>query len=55
MDMVNLPVYGEADGVPFPCFQIALSEEETSKDFIVVMEQEAWEIVGDITDKEFLA
>ena len=55
MEMVNLPVYGEADGVPFPCFRIALSEEETSEDFIAVVEQEAWEIVGDITDKEFLA
>jgi hypothetical protein len=49
--MVKLPVYGEADGVPFPRFGIILSEDETAEDFVAAMEQEAWEIVGDITDK----
>ena len=33
VEMVNLHVYGEADGVPFPCFGIDLSEEETFQDF----------------------
>ena len=40
------------EGVPFPCFGIA---EETFEDFVAAVEQEAREIVGDITDKEFLA
>jgi hypothetical protein len=53
--MVNLPIYGEADGVPFPRFGIALSEDETHEDFVSIMEQEMREIVGDISDKEFLA
>jgi hypothetical protein len=52
--MVNLPVYGEADRVPFPCFGIALSEDETHEDFVSIMEQEMREIVGDISNKEFL-
>ena len=55
IEMVNLPIYGEADGVSFPYFGIILSEEETPEDFIAALEQEAWEIVGDITNKEFLA
>jgi hypothetical protein len=49
--MVKLPVYGKADGVPFPHFGIILSEDETVEDFVAAMEQEAWEIVGDIIDK----
>ena len=40
------------EGVPFPCFGIA---EETFEDFVAAVEQEAREIVGDITDKDFLA
>ena len=55
IEMVNLRVYGEANGVPFPCFGIALSKEETPKDFVAAVEQEAREIIGDISDKEFLA
>ena len=54
-EMVNLPIYGEAGGVPFPRFGIELSEDETAEDFVVAVEQEAWGIVGDISDKEFLS
>ena len=50
-EMVNLPVYGEAGGIPFPHFGIALSKDETLKDFVSSMEQETREIVDDITDK----
>jgi hypothetical protein len=53
IEMVNLPIFGEAEGVPFPHFGIALSEEALD-DFVAAVEQEAREIVGDITDKEFL-
>jgi len=55
VEMVNLPIYGKAEGVPFPCFGIALSEDETPKDFVAAVEQEARGIIGDISDKEFLA
>ena len=41
IEMVNLPIYGEAEGVPFPRFGIDLLEEETSEDFVATMEQEA--------------
>jgi hypothetical protein len=52
--MVHLPVYGPADGIPFPRFGIKLSEDETPEEFATAMEQEVREIVGDISDKEFL-
>jgi hypothetical protein len=52
--MVNLLVHGEANGVPFPCFGIKLSDDEIPKEFVATVEQEAWEIIGDISDKEFL-
>jgi hypothetical protein len=55
VEMVNLPIYGEANRVSFPRFGIALSVNETPKDFVSSVEQEVWEIVGGITDKEFLA
>ena len=53
--MVNLPVFGEAEGVPFARFEIALSGEESPDDFVAAVEQESHEIVGDIVEKEFLA
>ena len=55
VEMVNLPIYGEADGVPFPRFGVKLSEDETPEEFVAIVEQEAWEIVGYISDEEFLA
>jgi hypothetical protein len=54
VEMVHLPVYGPADGIPFPHFGIKLSEDETLEEFATAMEQEAREIIGDISDKEFL-
>jgi hypothetical protein len=53
--MVHLHVYGPTDGIHFPHFVIKLSEDETLEEFAAIVEQEAWEIVGDIFDKEFLA
>ena len=41
--------------VPFPRFGIELSEDETLEDFVAAVEQEARGIIGDISDKEFLA
>ena len=53
--MVNLPVFGEGVGVPFPRFGIKHSEAKTAEDFTTIVEQEAWEIVGEMFDKEYLA
>ena len=44
--MVNLPIYGEAGGVPFPRFGIELSKDETPEDFVPAMEQEVRGLLG---------
>jgi hypothetical protein len=53
--MVNVPVFGPAEGVPFPWFGIELKEGEDKKSFVTMVEDGAREIVGKITDKEYLA
>jgi hypothetical protein len=55
IEMVNLLAFGKVEGVPFSSFGVTLSEEETPDDLVAIVEQEAREIVGDITNKEFLA
>ena len=40
VEMVHLPVYGLADGFPFPHFGIKLSEGETLEEFAAIVEQE---------------
>jgi hypothetical protein len=55
IEMVNIPIYGPVKGVPFPWFGIELTEGESPNDFVSSVEEGAWEIVGDISDKEFLA
>ena len=54
IEMVNILVYGLAEGVPFPRFGIKLLEGESVEDFMSSMEEGAWEIVGNIFDREFL-
>ena len=39
--MVHLPIYGLADGIPFPHFGKKLSEDQTLEDFAAIVEQEA--------------
>jgi ribosomal protein L12E/L44/L45/RPP1/RPP2 len=51
--MVNVPVYGPTEGVPFPWFGIEFKEGENRKAFTAMVEDGAREIVGKITDKEF--
>jgi hypothetical protein len=55
IEMVNVPVYGPVEGVPFPRFGIELKEGEDKKAFATMVEDGAREIVGKITDKEYLA
>ena len=52
--MVNILVYGLTEEVPFPQFGIELPEGESAEDFMSSVEEGAWEIVGDIFDREFL-
>ena len=54
IEMVNIPIYGPAEGVPFPQFGIELSEGESTEDFMSSVEEGAREIIGDISDREFL-
>jgi hypothetical protein len=49
IEMVNIPVYGPAEGVPFPRFGIELPEGESA--FVSSMEEGAREIIGDISDR----
>jgi hypothetical protein len=53
--MVNVPVYGPVDGVPFPWVGIEWKEGEDKKAFVAMVEDGAREIVGKISDKEYLA
>ena len=46
VEMVNLSVYDEAGGFLFPHFGIELSEDETPKDFVAAVEQEARDCWG---------
>jgi hypothetical protein len=41
VEMVHLPIYGLADGIPFPHFGIKLSKDETLEEFDTIVEQEA--------------
>jgi hypothetical protein len=54
IEMVNVPVYGPIEGVPFPRFGINFKEGEDKKAFATMVEDGAREIVGKITDKEYL-
>jgi hypothetical protein len=51
---VKVPVYGPAEGIPFPRFEIELKAGEDKTEFAAMVEQGAREIVGEITDKEYL-
>ena len=54
IEMVNLPVFGEGVRVCFPRFGFKQKEGKVAEDFVKSMEAEAWEIVGEMSDKEYL-
>jgi hypothetical protein len=54
IEMVKVPVYGLAKGIPFPRFEIELKAGKDKTEFAAMVEQGAREIVGEITDKEYL-
>jgi hypothetical protein len=53
--MVNVLVYGLVEGVPFLLVGIELKDGEDWKSFVAMVEDGAREIVGKISDKEYLA
>jgi hypothetical protein len=55
IELVNIPIYGIAEGVPFPCFDRELPIGEDKKAFAAMVEEDAWHIVGKISDREYLA
>jgi hypothetical protein len=55
IEMVNVPIFGPTEEVPFPLFGIELKKGEDKKSFTAMVEDSAQEIVGKITDKEYLA
>ena len=52
---MKLPVFSEEDGVPFPRFNIKLSEDEIAETFVSLVEQEARVVASDISDHKYLA
>ena len=55
VEMVKLPIFSEEVRSRSPHFNIKLAEGETPKDFTTFIEQEAQEIIDDMSDKEYLA
>jgi hypothetical protein len=55
IEMVNVPVYGPAGGVPVPRFNRELPANEDKKAFAAEVEEGARLIVGKISDREYLA
>lgn len=55
LEKVKLPVFGEAEGVLFPCFGLKLAEGESGADVVAQVEATTSEILGDISEREYLA
>jgi len=54
IEMVQVPVFGPPEGLPFPRFRAALPEGETKESFLNRVEVSARRIVGKISEKEYL-
>jgi len=52
--MVQVPVFGPPEGLPFPRFHAGLPEGETKESFLDRVEVSARRIVGKISEKEYL-
>lgn len=55
IEKVRLPIMSEADGIPFPRFGSEKTAKKDVKDFVIVVEDTAKLILGEITDREYLA
>jgi len=54
IEMVQVPVFGPPEGLPFPQFGAGLPEGETKESFLDRVEVSARRIVGKISEKEYL-
>jgi len=54
IEMVQVPVFGPPEGLPFPRFRAGLPEDETKESFLDRVEVSARRIVGKISKKEYL-
>jgi hypothetical protein len=54
IEMVQVPVFGPPEGLPFPRFGAGLPEDETKESFLDRVEVSARRIVGKISEKEYL-
>ena len=54
IEMVQVPVFGPPEGLPFPQFRAGLPEGETKESFLGRVEVSARRIVGKISEKEYL-
>ena len=55
IEMVNLPIFGEGVGIPFPRFGFQSKEGRAAEKVVKSMEAGAREILGEMSDKEYLA
>lgn len=55
LEKVKLLVFGEAEGNWFPHFGLKLEEDESGVDVVAQVEAAAAEILGDISEREYLA
>lgn len=51
---MKLPIFGQAKGLPFPRFDLVLKEGESKEAFVEEVEEGERQIVGKISDKEYL-
>jgi hypothetical protein len=54
IEMVSLPIFGNGVGVMFAYFDVKRVEDVSASDFVTTME-ETCEILGEMSDKEYLA
>ena len=54
IEMVQVPVFGPPEGLPFPRFRTGLPEGETKESFLDRVEVSSRRIVGKISEKEYL-
>jgi hypothetical protein len=54
IEMVQVPIFGPPEGIPFPRFGRALPEDETEESFLDHVEASTHRIVGKLSKREFV-
>jgi hypothetical protein len=55
IEMVQVPVFGPTEGIPFPCFDRVLPTKQDRNTYVAEVEEAAREIAGAMSKKEYLA